>query len=119
MIDLNEVVITVEKDVPRSKKRSPRTINLDTDPNAIKLRGMEIGDSFFIQDAERKDARPLIALGKKVGVSLMAREVAIDEIYQTQGVRLWRVEPAGMRPGRGNKPPIELPKKEVDEDEDF
>lgn len=51
---------------------------------------LEPGDSFFVQDAKRRDLeflrKPVMALGANIEIV----EVLTDEIYQLPGVRTWR-----------------------------
>lgn len=122
-IDFDNLVINVDQDVPRVKRRSPRK-DIESDPRTKQLRAMELGDSFFIEGGARKDCRSLIAFGKKLGVFLQARDVLVDEVYQCEGVRLWRVEEHEVV--RGAKAPVSTPAPApeptpdaVDDDEDF
>lgn len=98
-MNVNEVVIIVEKDVERPGRRRRPRIDMESE-NVQKLQGMEIGDSFFLAGAEKKDARPLVDLGKKIDVYLDARQVDLDTIYQQAGVRVWRVEQDEVRTRR-------------------
>lgn len=121
--DLDSVVIKVEEGVERKVRRMPKRIDLENDERAIMLRGMTINSSFFLEGAKKPDVRPLIDLGKKINVFLIARELECDEIYQVAGVRIWRVEESDL-PRRGAKatPPVVEQKaqvNQVDPDEDF
>jgi len=99
-LDIKKVVITVDQDVDRPKaKRKPRGIDM-TDPTVKQLQAMQVGDSFFLAGIEKKDARPLLALGKKLDVHLEARQLALDEIYQQAGVRVWRIDDSEVRTRR-------------------
>lgn len=89
MID-EKLVITVDKGVPVASK-GIRGVD-PADPRIPQLKALMIGDSFFIADAKGKDARPLVTFAKKIDVILLAREVKVDEIYMTPGVRFWRIE---------------------------
>lgn len=87
----DNVVITVDKDVPRKPAKRKRGVDMN-DPRVKQLKALELDDSFFLADKTRKDVRHLVDLGKKIGVFLIVREVECDEIYQAKGVRLWRVK---------------------------
>lgn len=100
--DIERLVITVEKDVPKPRRKSTRGIDLENDDRVLKLRAMAMGDSFFMEGAKRADCRQIINLAKKVDVFLMCREVDEDEVYQVHGCRLWRVEESEL-PRRGKK----------------
>ncbi len=91
--DIDNLVIKVEEGVQRVKsKRASKRIDYENDERVIKLKAMSINSSFFMENAEKKDARSLVELGKKVGVWLLPRETECDDIYQVKGVRVWRVE---------------------------
>lgn len=90
MIDIDNLVIIVEDNVPMDKRK--RNADPKNDPRAQKLMTMNQGDSFFVAGASKPiEIRALTALGKKVGVELKARFVEADEIYQTSGLRVWRM----------------------------
>lgn len=91
----DNVVITVDKDVPRKPAKRKRGVDMN-DPRVKQLKALELDDSFFLADKTRKDVRHLVDLGKKIGVFLIVREVECDEIYQTKGARLWRVKEEEM-----------------------
>lgn len=94
--DLNNLVITVDKDVPMKKGRS-RGVDMN-DPNVQKLKSMDIGDSFWLgQGTSKADARSVINLGKKISVFLEARYVEVDEIEQVAGTRVWRINESDVR----------------------
>lgn len=95
-MNLEELVINVDKDVARQIKRKRTTKNLDDDPTVKQLKTMEMGDSFFLAGVLRKDTRGIVNLGKKVDIFLLARYTEADEIYQQAGTRLWRVEETEM-----------------------
>lgn len=99
-MNINEVVINVEQDVERPGRRRRSRVDMEA-PNVKKLLGMAIGDSFFLAGAEKKDARPLVDLGKRIEVFLDARRVELDSIYQQAGVRVWRVAESEMPTRRG------------------
>jgi len=66
------------------------------DPRAAQLLAMDIDtgrNSFYREGQTKKDVRSLIALGRRIGVYLIAREFAAgtDELNDEAGVRLWRV----------------------------
>lgn len=94
-MNLEDLVITVDKEVSRTKPKRRRGVNMD-DPRVKQLQALELEDSFFLEGKTRKDARALVDLGKKIGVFLIVREVEQDEIYQTAGVRFWRVKEQEM-----------------------
>lgn len=88
------------KPTPQSRGRA--------DPRAKALLEMDIDtgqNSFYLAGKTKKDVRSLIALGKRIGVFLIAREflAGTDEIYDEAGVRLWRVseEKLPRRKGQG------------------
>lgn len=113
--DINNLVINVDEGVPMKKRG--RTVNLEDNEQTQKLKAMAVGDSFFVEGAERKDMRSVINLGKKIGVFLDARRVEQDEIYQTAGVRVWRVNEADLpRRGKGAAAPAPTPPAESDDD---
>lgn len=117
-MNLEDLVITVDKDVSRTKLKRRRGINLD-DPRVKQLQALELEDGFFLEGKTRKDARAVVDLGKKIGVFLIIREVECDEIYQKPGVRFWRVKEEEMprykpKPG-AEQPSAEEPEQEVDE----
>ena len=91
----DNVVITVDKDVPRKPAKRKRGVDMN-DPRVKQLKALELDDSFFLADKTRKDVRHLVDLGKKIGVFLIVREVECDEIYQAKGARLWRVKEEEM-----------------------
>lgn len=104
--NLDNLVITVDKDVPQKRSRGTRGIDLQNDDRVVKLKALAIGDSFFLDGVERKDTRSIVNLGKKVGVYLHPRYVEEDEIYHTAGTRIWRVEEDELpRRGKGAKAP--------------
>lgn len=125
--EIDKLVITVEKDVARVRRKSTRGIDLDTDERVLKLRAMAMEDSFFMEGAKRVDCRQIINLAKRAGVFLLCREVEEDEVYQVQGCRLWRVEESELpRRGKAAATPKVEPDPEpqpvvndVDPDEDF
>jgi len=113
-IDYENLVIVVEKDIPRKKRRGA---NPADDPRSAQLKAMDVGDSFFIAGGARKDCRSVINLAKKLNIHLLARDVEVDDIYQAKGVRVWRIDESEVRT-RGTKgvlPPT--PKPEVDDDD--
>lgn len=66
------------------------------DPRAAQLRAMDIDtgrNSFYLEGETKKGVRSLIALGKRIGVYLIAREfqAGTDELNDEAGVRVWRV----------------------------
>lgn len=91
MINLDEVVITVDKDVPTAPVKRKRGVD-ETNPQVMKIRALALGDSFFIEGEDKKSVRPLIDLGRKIGCRLVARDIKVDEIYGSSGVRIWREE---------------------------
>ena len=120
------VVITVDKDVPRKPAKRKRGVDMN-DPRVKQLKALELDDSFFLADKTRKDVRHLVDLGKKIGVFLIVREVEQDEIYQTAGVRFWRVKEQEMprykaKPGEVTQQsePVEddEPETQVEDDDD-
>lgn len=113
--DIDNLVIIVDKDVPRTRKTA-RKVDLENDERVKKLKAMEIGDSFFLAGVERKNTRGVINLGKKAGVFLLPRYCEVDEIAQVAGTRIWRVEEHEMS-GRG-KPGVVPPQKPTPEDDD-
>lgn len=119
--NFDQLVIIVDKDVSRTTRRAKGTrgIDLNNDPRAVKLKQMEVGDSFFLEGVERKDTRSVINLGKKVGVFLDPRYFEVDEIAQVAGTRIWRVEESELprRGGKGVAPPV--PATKVDDPDDF
>ena len=115
-------VITVEKDVPKTKRRSSRGADPHQHPLAAQLKAMEVDDSFFIEGGDRKSTRPIVALAKKLGVPLLARDMACDEVYQTTGVRLWRIDQSEVRTRAKPVAPIVIepaPAVAAAEDDDF
>lgn len=116
-MNLEDLVITVDKEVSRAKPKRRRGVNLD-DPRVKQLQALELEDSFFLEGKTRKDARVLIDLGKKIGVFLIVREVELDEIYQTAGVRFWRVKEEEM-PRYKPKPGEVSSQSEPDDDEEL
>ena len=114
----DNVVITVDKDVPRKPAKRKRGVDMN-DPRVKQLKALELDDSFFLADKTRKDVRHLVDLGKKIGVFLIVREVECDEIYQAKGVRLWRVKEEEM-PRYKPKAGAEQQQQQLDpaEDED-
>lgn len=123
--EFERMVITVEKDVPKPRRKSTRGVCLETDERVIKLRAMELGDSFFLEGAKRTDCRQIMNLGKRVDVFLICREVEEDEVYQVPGCRLWRVTEDEL-PRRGKRAAVaptetapEPVVNDVDPDEDF
>lgn len=118
--NLDDLVITVDKDVPRTTRRAKgsRGINLDSDPRVIKLKAMEIGDSFFLEGVQRKDTRSVVNLGKKVSVFLDPRYFEVDEIAQVAGTRIWRVEESELK-RRGVKVAEPAPTTKVEDPDDF
>lgn len=67
-------------------------LNAETQAQLKQFAAMPVGRSFFIADIRRVDVeylrRPAIAMG--LGIRIV--QVAIDEIYQQPGVRIWREE---------------------------
>ncbi len=85
--------IKLDKDVPVAPARRSKAMQ---DPRAKDLLAMPIDtgkNSFYLEGKTKKDVRSLIALGRRIGVYLIAREfeAGTDEIYDEAGVRLWRV----------------------------
>lgn len=115
----NLTVITVEKDVSQTKRRT-RLGDPEHHPLAAQLRAMAVDDSFFIEGGERSSCRPMITLGKRLGVHLVARDVDEDEVYQTKGVRLWRIDESQVRTRTRKvaEPAAEAPAA-VEDDDDF
>lgn len=111
-------VITVEKDVSQTKRRT-RLGDPEHHPLAAQLRAMAVDDSFFIEGGERSACRPMITLGKKLGVHLVARDVDEDEVYQTKGVRLWRIDESQVRTRTRKTVEPEVVDPVIPEDDDF
>ncbi|HEP8763936.1 TPA: hypothetical protein VDU53_003507 [Pseudomonas aeruginosa] len=107
--DINTAVIIVEQDVEQPGTRRKRGVDMN-DPKVKTLLSMRVGDSFFLADVTKKDVRPLLDLGKKVNVPLIARDVDLDEIYQKAGVRVWRIDESEVRTRR-TKAQIEAEKQ--------
>ncbi|MBG4400741.1 hypothetical protein I4940_07985 [Pseudomonas aeruginosa] len=107
--DINTAVIIVEQDVEQPGTRRKRGVDMN-DPKVKTLLSMGVGDSFFLADVTKKDVRPLLDLGKKVNVPLIARDVDLDEIYQKAGVRVWRIDESEVRTRR-TKAQIEAEKQ--------
>ncbi|HFH4186268.1 TPA: hypothetical protein ACGJ4G_002271 [Pseudomonas aeruginosa] len=107
--DINTAVIIVEQDVEQPGTRRKRGVDMN-DPKVKTLLSMRVGDSFFLADVTKKDVRPLLDLGKKVNVPLIARDVELDEIYQKAGVRVWRIDESEVRTRR-TKAQIEAEKQ--------
>lgn len=89
----------------------PRKCRSFADPRAKALLEMDINtgqNSFYQVGKTKKDVRSLVALGKRIGVYLIAREfpAGTDEIYDDAGVRLWRVSKDKMprRKGQADEP---------------
>lgn len=85
--------IKLDEGVPVVPARRSRAME---DPRAAQLLAMDIDtgkNSFFLEGQTKKDVRSLIALGRRIGVYLIAREFAAgtDELNDEAGVRLWRV----------------------------
>lgn len=100
------LVITLDDNV----KQTPRKTRNRTDQRLADLQAMEIDtgkNSFFMQGQEKKAARSIIALGRRHGIFLIAREVEVDDIYECHGTRVWRVSEEKM------------PRQRKVEDEDF
>lgn len=85
--------IKLDKDVPVAPARRSKAMQ---DPRAKELLAMDIDtglNSFYREGQTKKDVRSLIALGRRIGVYLIAREfpAGTDEHNDEAGVRLWRV----------------------------
>ena len=105
----NIPTITVEDDVERTPKKTRKMRGVDeNDPRLITLRGMKPGESFFLEGLAKADIRPLMDLGRRLEIPLIAKEVEQDEIYQTKGTRVWRVNPEEMRGGKAKAPTVDV-----------
>lgn len=94
--------IQLDEGVPVVSPRKSKSLN---DPRAAQLLAMDVDtgrNSFYQVGETKKGVRSLIALGKRIGVFLIAREfpAGTDEINDEAGVRLWRVSEEKM-PRRG------------------
>lgn len=79
----------------------PRKVRSLNDPRAAQLLAMDIDsgrNSFFLEGETKKGVRSMIALGKRIGVFLIAREfpAGTDELNPKAGVRVWRVSEENM-----------------------
>lgn len=52
---------------------------------------MKPGESFFVEGAESKDLEFLRKPFLRAGLGMLLRHVQKDEIYKTNGVRIWRL----------------------------
>jgi hypothetical protein len=101
--------IELDEGVPVTPPRKCRSFN---DPRAKQLLEMDINvghNSFFLVGKTKKDVRSLVALGKRIGAHLIAREfpVGTDAVYDEAGVRVWRVSED------------KVPRRKAHEDEDL
>jgi hypothetical protein len=109
VIDLENAVISVDKDVDPAPPKRIRGLNMQS-PIVLELQKLDLGDSWFVQDATLKDVRPYVDTGRKLGMYILARETDNDVIYAGQaGTRLWW-RPESERPKRASKkgatPPV-------------
>ena len=72
-------------------KRGPQ-LNAETQAQLKQFAAMPVGRSFFVPGVRRVDLeylrRPALAMG--LGIRIM--QIAVDDIYQQPGVRVWREE---------------------------
>jgi len=85
--------IKLDEGVPITPPRKSRSLQ---DPRAAQLLAMDIDtgrNSFYLEGETKKGVRSLIALGRRIGVFLIAREFpeGTDELNDEAGVRVWRV----------------------------
>lgn len=87
--------VRVDDDVPmqrpepltrRSKRRDPVIVEM-----IEKFKLMAPGQSFFVEGANKRDVDKLRKPFLQAGLGYVSREVECDEIYQTAGVRVWRL----------------------------
>lgn len=92
MIDVTNAPI--DSGVPQTRaKPKQRRVPLKNPVAAAvvdKFADMEPGQSFFVAGAVKKDVDFLRRPLTQAGFGYAMREVDCDEIYQTQGVRIWR-----------------------------
>lgn len=117
--DINNVVIVVDKDVSPEPPKRIRGLD-NNDPHVQQLRELDLGDSFFVVGATKKDVRPLVDKGRKLGMYILARETDSDEINVGQaGTRLW-YRPDDERPRRSSKKDqTPAPETPPDDDDDL
>lgn len=113
---LDNLVITIDDGVP-----APDVVRFGFGARESKaakyddqLKALKVGSSFFIADAKRKDTDFLIRRGKKLGIHLVARSTANDEVYNKPGVRIGRVSAEDAPKPRGPRKP-KLPATSNDE----
>jgi len=99
--------IELDLDVPVVPPRRTRSFN---DPRAKDLLAMDIDtglNSFYFVGKTKKDVRSLVALGRRIGVYLIAREfpAGADELNDDAGVRVWRVSEGKLPRRRGEEEP--------------
>jgi hypothetical protein len=73
---------------PARSPGRPRSTRLQGYVN--KVATMRVGQSFFVEGVKRAHLEFLRKPCVTAGVNLTIREVELDEIYQTAGVRVWR-----------------------------
>lgn len=59
-----------------------------------RIAAMRLGHSFFIEGVQCSDVQCLRQPARRRGVGIAIKHVALDEIYQVAGVRVWRKEGA-------------------------
>lgn len=112
-MDLENLVISVDKDIDPTPPKRIRGLNMQS-PIVLELQKLELGDSWFVPDATIKDVRPYTDTGRKLGMYILARETDNDVIYAGQaGTRLWW-RPESERPKRASKKGPTPPAHETD-----
>jgi hypothetical protein len=71
-----------------------RPANDETQQMIDRIEAMRIGHSFFIEGVQSSDLQFLRRPARIRGVGIAIKHVAVDEIYQVPGVRVWRQEGA-------------------------
>lgn len=58
---------------------------------ADKLRGMEVGEAFFLPYRQLKDVTNLYNIARRAKVSISIRSVELDEVEMKPGVRVTKI----------------------------
>lgn len=72
-------------------KRGPAT-DPETQAQLKQFAAMPVGRSFFVPDVRRADLEYLRRPAITMGLGIRILQVALDEVYQQPGVRVWREE---------------------------
>lgn len=87
--------LAVDEGVPMTRPAKRQAVRHRRNPvieQAVeKFKNMRPGQSFFVPGASKRDVDKLRKPFIQAGLGYASRQVDCDEIYQTAGVRVWRL----------------------------